>query len=349
MVYEVVRWWRVLYFLKLGDGHEVPESPGKLTQDQIHELIGLYLDKDGAVNRDEIFSELIKAPESLQYSVPSWIWQECLRQLGEESARSLLFALHQKAPVDLRVNTLKIDLQSLKKVLEGEGIQTQAFSDIGLSLLERKNIFVSASYKKGFFEVQDRSSQAVALAVDPQPGERILDACAGAGGKSLHMAMRMKNKGKIIALDIYESKLQQLRKRAARAGVDIIEVRLIEAKVIKRLAGQFDRVLLDVPCSGLGVLRRNPDSKWKLTPEKLESLRSLQREILSSHASSLKPGGVLVYSTCSVLPSENEEQIRWFLGTHHGWSLVEEKSFRPDMTGGDGFYLAKLKSPLSPA
>jgi 16S rRNA (cytosine967-C5)-methyltransferase len=342
-VYEVVRWWRALYYLAVPKGEVIPEEPNELNEEEIFQLVELYLSESWATVAPSWLasasggSDSFGVDPSVIFSVPQWLYQECVQQLGQPSTLTLLRALNEKAPVDLRVNTLKANLKTLKRALDAEGIQTHAFSEIGLSLIERKNVFVSKSFKKGWFEVQDRSSQEVARALDPQPGERVLDACAGAGGKSLQIAMQMKNKGKVIALDVYETKLQELRKRASRAGVDIIEARLVEGKVHKRLAGQFDRVLLDVPCSGLGVLRRNPDSKWKLTPDKLMNLNLLQKEILERYSIACKPGGIMVYSTCSVFPSENEAQIDEFLQRHPEWSLIEQKTFRPDTTGGDGF------------
>ena len=146
--------------------------------------------------------------------------------------------------------------------------------------------------------------------LDAKPGERVIDACAGGGGKTLHLAALMKNKGKIIAMDITERKLQSLRERCSRNGVDIAETRVIESmKTIKRLEKSADRVLLDVPCTGLGVLRRNPDKKWKISPEEITRLNALQKEILENYSQMVKIGGRLVYATCSCLPSENEKQV----------------------------------------
>ncbi len=173
---------------------------------------------------------------------------------------------------------------------------------------------------------------------------RIIDACAGAGGKTLHLAALAKNKGRIIAMDVEQWKLDELQKRARRAGVSNLEPRLIESsKSIKRLEKSADRVLLDVPCSGLGVLKRNPDAKWKLSPEFIQQVRELQHNILSDYGVMLKPGGLMVYSTCSILPSENEEQVRRFLEEKQGeYELVKDKHTWPS-EGYDGFYMALLK------
>jgi 16S rRNA (cytosine967-C5)-methyltransferase len=173
----------------------------------------------------------------------------------------------------------------------------------------------------------------------------VIDACAGAGGKSLHIAALLKNKGTVISMDIHEWKLKELRTRAARGGVDVIEARVIESgKTIKRLEATADRVLLDVPCSGLGVVRRNPDTKWKLTLEEVTRLQRLQAEILNDYSKMTKPGGLLVYATCSILPGENERQVEKFLASHgEEWTLEEQLRVDPDQQRGDGFFAARLR------
>jgi 16S rRNA (cytosine967-C5)-methyltransferase len=213
-----------------------------------------------------------------------------------------------------------------------------------LKLKERRNVFTTEAFKNGLFEVQDGASQQVAPLLDVHPGMRVIDACAGAGGKTLHLAALLGNKGKIIALDVHARKLEELRKRCSRAGVDVVETRLIEsAKTIKRLEKSADRVLLDVPCSGLGVLRRNPDTKWKISPEEITHLKALQAEILATYSNMVIDGGRLVYATCSCLPSENERQVESFLAANPGkWRLVEERKFAPGENGYDGFYAAAL-------
>jgi len=214
-----------------------------------------------------------------------------------------------------------------------------------IKLTKRKNVFITQAFKKGFFEVQDAASQMVAPLLDLKPGLRVADACAGAGGKSLHMAALMKNKGKIISMDIHEWKLKALKVRAARDGVDIIETKLIESnKTVKRLENTFDRILLDVPCSGLGVLRRNPDTKWKLSLEEIARLTDLQKEIISQYSKMSRVGGIMVYATCSILHRENEEQVQWFLNSEMGknWTLKKEMRVWPHIDKFDGFYAAVL-------
>jgi 16S rRNA (cytosine967-C5)-methyltransferase len=175
-----------------------------------------------------------------------------------------------------------------------------------------------------------------------EAGMKVVDACAGAGGKSLHIAAMLKNKGAVVSMDIEERKLQELEKRAKRAGAAIIKTRVVNSRAVSELNDFADRVLLDVPCSGLGVLRRNPDAKWKLTKEFIENIRLTQQEILSSYSKMLKPGGVLVYATCSILPSENDLQVKKFLEGNTGFEFIEDRKVMPS-EGFDGFYMAKLK------
>ena len=187
--------------------------------------------------------------------------------------------------------------------------------------------------------------QTVAHFVEPKAGMRIVDACAGAGGKTLHLAALMENKGQIIAMDIYKNKLTELKRRARRNKIHNIETRLIEStKTIKKLSGKADRVLIDAPCSGLGVLRRNPDAKWKLSEEFIQDISQTQSDILKSYSRMVRPGGKLIYVTCSILPAENEDQVSKFLNSTEGseFKLEQEKHIWPSESGFDGFYMARL-------
>ena len=180
--------------------------------------------------------------------------------------------------------------------------------------------------------------------LDAKEGMRVIDACAGAEGKTLHLASPMKNKGKIIALETFQWKLDELKKRATRAGVNIIETREISSsKIIKRLADSADRLLLDVPCSGLGVLKRNPDIKWNISVSAIEELKKIQQDILFRYSCRVKAGGKMIYATCSILPSEGEDQLKNFISEKKEmWSLVSEKIFSPYKNDCDGCYLAVL-------
>lgn len=292
------------------------------------------------------FDELRKK-RVMRESIPNWMDELALNQLEESFWEKELHALNEQANVVLRVNELKTDINTLKEKLVAHDIATDISPEFpnALVLRERANVFSLPEFQDGLFEVQDAGSQKIAPFLQVEPGMRILDACAGAGGKTLHLAALTQNKGQIIATDIYSSKLKELKRRARRAGAHNIETRLIDTtKVIKKLHGKMDRILIDAPCSGLGVLRRNPDAKWKLEPQFLETIQNTQQEILQSYSKVLKSGGKLVYATCSILPSENQDQVKTFLESEIGkeFELEEEKSLFAHLDGFDGFYMARL-------
>jgi 16S rRNA (cytosine967-C5)-methyltransferase len=274
-----------------------------------------------------------------------------VKELGEEIWTKELAAQNEQAKVILRVNKLKTTKEKLRALLMDLNIETEFHKDYpdALILTERANVFLTDAFKDGLFEVQDASSQLVAYFLDVQPGMRVVDTCAGAGGKTLHLASLMENKGQLIAMDLYESKLKQLKIRAKRNGAFNIEPRVIEStKTIKKLYEKADRVLIDAPCSGLGVLKRNPDSKWKLQPEFIENIKKIQAEVLENYSKIVKPGGKLVYATCSVLPSENQDQIKHFLTTEIGkeFIFVQDKKVLAHESGFDGFYMALLERKI---
>ncbi len=279
-------------------------------------------------------------------SIPDW-----LDALGEQELPgewdATLAALNQPARVVLRTNRLKTDRPALQAALLEEGVETVPAGDgDALLLVRRQNVFKTKVFHAGWFEMQDLSSQQVATFVAPAPGMRVVDACAGGGGKTLHLAALLQNRGSIIALDTVAWKLDELRTRARRAGATNIEARAIESrKTIKRIYGSADRLLLDVPCSGLGVLRRNPDAKWKLQPAQIDSLHTTQQDILQAYSPITKIGGQMVYATCSVLPSENQAQVSHFLDSPAGknFRLLAEKRILPQDEGFDGFYMARLE------
>lgn len=293
------------------------------------------------------FDELSKI-RKYRESVPDWLDEMGVKELGEEVWEKEIHALNQQAPVVLRTNTLKTTKEKLQQELQKEGIETETIKGYpdALQLKERANVFRTEAFKNGFFEVQDASSQLVAEFLEVEPGMRVVDTCAGAGGKTLHLAALMENKGQLIATDIYANKLKELKRRARRAGAHNIEPRAIDSsKVIKKLYGSADRVLIDAPCSGLGVLSRNPDAKWKLQPEFIETIKQTQEEILKTYSKIVKDGGKMVYATCSVLPSENQEQVQKFLKSEEGkdFSLAKEEKILSSETGYDGFYMALLE------
>lgn len=347
-IYECVRWWNQLAFLALGN--DKPQS----IEDH-HRIIAAFFlkaKKDLPEWYEKYHREIqnrlaIPLAPHLQFAVPEWLYLRGQEELGEVQWHKALNNLNTPAKVVLRVNTLKISRQEFIRECSREDIQVDEQllpqAPDAVVMTQRKNIFASQLFQKGLCEVQDSSSQQVAPFLSPQPGDRVIDACAGAGGKSLHIAALMENKGKIISLDIHEWKLQELQKRARRDGVHCIETRAISSsKVIKRLKQTADSVLMDVPCSGLGVLKRNPDTKWKMTPQRLEDLHRLQKEIIHDYSQMVKPGGYFVYSTCSIFPSENSGIVQDFLKNNPQWNLVEDRSLLPS-DDGDGFYMARLQ------
>lgn len=354
-VYEIVRHWRWYWYLA-GQPDAEHAQREAITVERLWHVWAAYwittenelpfFDEVGSVNRGYILERAkAEVPAALRASVPDWMDARLSRELGA-AWPAIRDTLNQPADVYLRVNTLKTERRTLKTRLAQEGFTTETLKEIptALHMRQRYNVFGMSAFKEGLFEVQDASSQRVAPFLQVEPGMKVVDACAGAGGKTLHLGALMQNKGKIIALDIHDWKLTELRRRAARAGVDVAETRVIEGtKTLKRLAGYADRLLLDVPCSGLGVLRRNPDAKWKLSDVEIDRIIVEQQEIISRYCALVKPGGKMVYATCSVLPSENEQQVQKFLSTHgEEWTLEEELKINPAETGHDGFYAARL-------
>jgi 16S rRNA (cytosine967-C5)-methyltransferase len=253
-------------------------------------------------------------------------------------------ALNTQASLCIRANTLKTSPVQLQAELERLGIpHTDTDLDTGFVIPIRKNIVSLECYQQGWFEIQDISSQRVALALDLAPGMTLIDACSGAGGKTLHAAALMQNKGSIIAIDVYPDKLDALKMRARRAGVTIINAILYQEGLEREFADKADRLLLDVPCTGSGVIRRDPDAKWRLTSAFVTEVCALQRDILHRYAAMTKVGGQMVYATCSIFKEENEEQIQHFVATHQEFELVSETRISPADSGFDGFYWAVLK------
>lgn len=290
----------------------------------------------------------LKGIRKVRESVPDWLDELGEKSLGGPLWEAELAALNQPAQVVLRTNTLKTDGRALAEALHAEGFNTTPIPGYpdALLLAERGNVFATRAFASGWFEVQDASSQRVAPFLGARPGMRVIDCCAGAGGKTLHLAALMENKGQILAMDIFGNKLNELKRRARRAGAFNIETRLAVApKALKRLQASADRVLIDAPCTGLGVLRRNPDAKWKLKPEFVESVCRTQAELLQQYCKLVKPGGKMVYATCSILPQENSGQVAAFLASEAGRSfrLVEEQPIYASVSGFDGFYLALME------
>ncbi len=265
-------------------------------------------------------------PDWVRLNVQEWVAPHLEEAYGDAWGREIA-ALETPPPVDLRVNRLKADRDSAREALQREGIETEPmrWAPDGLRLKKRLSVVSGEAFQNGLVEIQDEGSQLVAALVDAQPGMQVADYCAGAGGKTLAMAAGMNNKGRVVAMDVLETRLDRSAQRLRRAGAHNVERRPIDAdnrKWLKRQAGAFDRVLVDAPCTGTGTWRRNPDGRWTLKPKDLEELLPKQAAILDAAAKLVKPGGGLVYATCSVLPAENEKQIAAFLERNADFEVV---------------------------
>ncbi len=341
-VYDITRYWRLLWVLS-------DKEPSFNEKDmwEIYNLYFLYKSKQCSKNIElkKRFSDAEKI-RAIRESVPDWLDELGVRELGEKW-NPVVRVLNEKPDTIIRVNTLKKTRDELVQILKKDGIQTEKIDNVPDALLIKNkiNVFKLESFKEGYFEIQDTASQMVSRFLELEPGMLVVDACAGEGGKTLHLAALMKNQGRIIAMDTQKWKLEILRKRANKTGAYNIETKHIDSsKIYKRLRGKADRLLLDVPCSGLGTLRRNPDIKWKLTSPDLERLYKLQTELLHRYCGLLKKGGRMVYSTCSILPSEGEDQIKKFVEKQNiNFKLVDEKRFWPDEDKTDGFYMALIE------
>ncbi|MES2590540.1 MAG: methyltransferase domain-containing protein [Bacteroidota bacterium] len=361
--YEMVRWWRRIAQTLSPDVSEI-DSEGNTSTSHYYKLFGVWQLLKGAdlpdwnefaaLDRIQILknAEEINMIRKYRESIPDWLDEIGTKELGETVWESELHELNKEAQVVLRVNTLKISTLDLQKKFVSRNVDITAISnDSSLwndvkkdaFLVKRQNLYQFDEYKQGLFEVQDASSQLIGPFLKLSEGMTVIDACAGAGGKSLHIAALMRNKGKIISMDVEERKLIELKKRAERAGVSIIHTQLINPSTINKLKNTADRLLLDVPCSGLGVIRRNPDAKWKLSLAFIEQIKNTQQEIISNYSKMLKPGGIMVYATCSILPGENQNQVEQFLSKNKNeFEFIEDRKVLPS-EGFDGFYMAAIK------
>lgn len=347
--YELVRYKR-LYL-------EIAEEKTPLTREGFFRVLAVWATLRGIElpdwpEFDQVPSRKIKGrfdalrqERAIKESITDWLDALGEQAFGAKKWEAELKALNTEAEVILRANTLRIRRDELADYLKQEGIDSTPVEGVeeALILSERANVFQLKGFKDGWFEVQDASSQKVAPFLDVHPGQRVIDACAGAGGKALHLSALMENKGQLIALDVFEHKLKTLKLRARRAGAHNIETRTIDSsKVIKKLQRSADRVLVDAPCTGLGVLRRNPDAKWKIDAAFLERVVETQKAILATYAQMVKPQGKLVYATCSILPQENEDQVKHFLASEEGqkFKLIQQQHLYPSTDHYDGFFMA---------
>ncbi len=358
----------LLLYLVLFNGEEIgavredaSEMPGKNIGEMLKAGVSIFAEKK--------FSSDTAEQLAIEFSFPEWIVQEWIKQFGIDETVRLCSALNTPAPLTLRVNMLKTTVEDCQLALEKEGVKTERtqFSPFGLRVAKRINIFQLKSFRDGLFEVQDEGSQLLPLLVDPKPSSKVVDACAGGGGKSLELAALMKNRGEIFALDVNTFRLDGLRKRVRRSGVDTIRIRSVVADdVPSELIGFADNVLIDAPCSGLGTIRRNPGLKWSVTEQTVTELHAKQLSILSQYAQCVKPNGRLVYATCTFMNAENEDVVESFLQSHPEFTLLQpakilerynlvQNSFGtslvtggfmklfPHLHGTDGFFAAVLQ------
>lgn len=339
-VFEVVRWKRALSFL--ADSEETNAICAAQWVRMGHELPDWWSYKGLAA--DEMIAreaDLANQPRAVRESIPDWLDELGISEMGAAWDAEIA-ALNRRAPVFLRVNTLRNTRSEAIEWLAAAGLEAAEVPGLPDALvLPPGKALPKAMRSEGRVEIQDAGSQMIAPLLDPQRGERVIDACSGAGGKALHLAALMHNDGRVLAMDVDAKKLAELERRAKRAGATCISPKPITQTTPADFAGIADRLLIDSPCSGLGTLKRQPDLKWRLKPAQLERVRGLQKELLESYAMMLKPGGRLVYATCSILPSENRAAVDSLL-EKGGFDLLEEKPVSPAATGFDGFYAAAL-------
>lgn len=299
---------------------------------------------------------------SVKYSYPQWLAEKYAGMFGMDFAESLLDAGNGTPELTVRANTLKVTANELIELLKGEGIDAVPGKYAGEAVLIKSPVSVARleSFKKGFFQVQDESSMLTAAVLAPMPGETVLDVCSAPGGKATHMAQLMNNKGTVTARDIHEHKIRLVEEAASRLGIDIIRAELHDASVFDdNDSEKYDRVLLDAPCTGLGIIRRKPDIKWARESSDITSITQLQQRLIDIASRAVKPGGVLVYSTCTILPEENEDIIRNFIKSNYEFYGDDITAFLPpelakhakgcmlqlypNRDGIDGFFMARLR------
>ena len=323
----------------------------------LSESEGKWLAQAKAVKMEEL-------PPAVRLDLPDWLYAEFSAQFGADEVVQLAAGLNQPAPLDLRVNSLKASRQGVLARLLADGLVAESctYSPLGIRLAGKPALSKHPLFMDGSIEVQDEGSQLLGFLLQPKRGEMVADFCAGAGGKTLLLGALMRSQGRLYAFDVAERRLARLKPRLARSGLSNVHPVRIESERdtrIRRLAGKVDRVLVDAPCSGLGTLRRNPDMKWRQTPASVAELCAQQAAILAAAASLVKPGGRLVYATCSLLEAENEVVVQAFLARHPEFSacsaqevlarqeiaidIGERLRLFPHRHGTDAFYAAVME------
>ena len=302
------------------------------------------LKKDNICNNISITN----SKRAFKNSIPDWLDSLGMKTYGKVIWEKEIQALNRPAKLFLRTNTLKTNVKKLQAYLkENHKVNTNKVSNIPNALVVEENKILTHLdiYKKGWFEIQDLNSQKISIFTNPKPNMLIIDTCAGSGGKTLHLATIMRNKGRIIATDSSDRKRKQLENRLKRNGISIVEYLNIENKgLLKKYYNSANIVIIDAPCSGLGVLKRNPAAKWHINPNRIRQLVGIQKQILQDYATLVKSGGNLIYATCTIFPNENQNQIKNFLKSKIGleFNLEKQEVLLSQNTDGDGFYMAKL-------
>lgn len=340
IVFDCLRWRRLF-------AHYIQTPTESTTPEQ---LLTVWCHKNDSLWADALPMRLIDDPQEqspvVQASYPDWLFELGQKELPSYWEKEYP-ALNQQAGVSLRTNRLRTHPKKLQEELASRyQIESQIVPDTpdALQLTQRRKLDRNALFLKGYFEIQDAHSQKVAPFTQLIPGMNVIDLCAGAGGKSLQLAALMRNKGNLRAYDIEANKLKELQRRARRAGAKIIRTEVLEqGATLPENENWADVVLIDAPCSGLGTLKRNPELKWRLTEATLKNLQQTQTALLEQAAPWVKPNGVLVYATCSILPSENQQIVSTFLKNHKCFHLEEEQGFYAHQSAFDGFYMARMK------
>ena len=287
---------------------------------------------------------------SVLHSHPSWLVRRWIERYGSQTAEELLRSNNRHAPLVVRANRLKNTRDELLPLLAEQGAEARrtAYSSVGIEILSSPGLTTLPAFKEGRFFVQDESAQLVGLLLGPRPGERVLDACAAPGGKATHIAELMENTGEVAALESERKRIGRISENSKRLGITII--RSVQGDAEVYTDKEFDRVLVDAPCSGLGVLRRHPDGRWTKTEESIRARAKLQAKILANCAKLVRPGGVLVYATCTTEPEENEEIANNFLAKHPAFTLDDPLPLLPPsaatLVGADRFFRTFPQEPM---
>lgn len=307
-----------------------------------------------------VATTLVATTLGIQHSFPDWIVQVWLDQLGVEETAQLCEWMNQAPHIDLRVNPLRATIDQVESAMQAAGIAVDRLPHLPQALRLRESHAVQPlpGFEEGWWMVQDGSAQLVSYLVDPQPEQVVADACAAPGGKALHLAELMHDRGTVWACDRAASRLKKLQQNIERLGLRAVRLHIGDSREFKELVGQCDRVLLDAPCSGLGTLHRHADARWRQTPDSVRELTVLQQELLEQTSQWVKPGGFLVYATCTLHPAENEDRIRHFIAQHPDWTIVPPALNSPASAFAtpegwvkvwshrhqmDGFFVARLK------